>query len=197
MHKFFLGLAATAAVAFQVSAANADVFDWTYTDGGVVNTGSGTLTATATGSPGQYTVTAISGTANGFTINSLTDYAGQDQLVYWVPPSPTSPTHFDPANPFYHLDFDGVAFIGPDGKAFNFYEDAFNSSIPAYRCDAAYCLIGPGAPGTDGVSTDDNIVGLTDFALSRVDVPEPFTLSLFGAGVAAAAAMRRRKAKKA
>jgi PEP-CTERM motif len=34
-------------------------------------------------------------------------------------------------------------------------------------------------------------------ALNQVNVPEPITLSLFGAGVAGAAAMRRRKKKTA
>ena len=49
-----------------------------------------------------------------------------------------------------------------------------------------FCLTATGAPCTAGVS-----YGLT----SPDAVPEPFTLSLFGAGVAGAAALRRRKAK--
>jgi hypothetical protein len=51
-------------------------------------------------------------------------------------------------------------------------------------------------PGSDNSNGLDNVV-LLDEGPATIGVPEPLTLSLFGAGLAGAAAMRRRKKVKA
>ncbi|MGZ5935581.1 MAG: PEP-CTERM sorting domain-containing protein [Rhizomicrobium sp.] len=51
--------------------------------------------------------------------------------------------------------------------------------------------------GWQNVSSDFGTGGVTAYVQSDRDVPEPLTLSLFGAGLAGAAAMRRRKNKSA
>jgi hypothetical protein len=56
---------------------------------------------------------------------------------------------------------------------------------------------GPGAVTRDGDNEIDAVGGLTEEGGGVIGVPEPLTLGLFGAGLLAAAGMRRRKAKKA
>jgi hypothetical protein len=79
-----------------VASAHALVFDFSYSGGsgsGAVS-GSGTFTTGSTGSP--YTVTGVTGVANGFTITGLSSYASADQLLY------------DPAS--HYVDFSGISF---------------------------------------------------------------------------------------
>jgi hypothetical protein len=102
------GLAA--AVVFG-GAAQAEVWDFSYSGGG--ETGSGTFITGAVGSP--YAITGISGTADGSTITGLSSYAGADQLLYTVGA--------------YYADFGGVSFATAAGIDFNLtnYPDGFNN----------------------------------------------------------------------
>jgi hypothetical protein len=194
MRKFAVLLASTAFFVLPLSLANAATFDWSYTDGGS-NSGSGTLTADLS-SPGVYDLDTITGTANGFAVTGPSTYAFDDNVIYF---SPTAPTHFDPTNPFFFVDFAGIAFI-TSGGTFNIYEGTIGQPVP-YNCGDAspYCLIGPGVPGGDGVGTPttDPIVALTDFSLTEVAAtPLPAALPLFAGGLGIFGLFGARKRRK-
>ena len=163
--------------------------------------GSGTLTATydpsIVGGEG-YVLDTITGTANGQTVTGPSTYAGDDNIIYF---SPSAPSNFDPANPYYFVDLDGIAFITSTGDTYNIYEGT-DGQLPPYNCGDAspYCLIGPGVYGGDGVGnpTSDPIVALTDFSLVQVTTtPLPATLPLFAAGLAGLALLGWRRKWKA
>jgi hypothetical protein len=132
---------------------------------------SGILTATPDG-PGTYLVTHINGLWNGDAILGLASLGGNDNLIF-----PTS-------TPV--LDINGLAFqVAGSG-------DGGSGKVNVY-----YCVECTG-PGTASGYTDlDDATGLSaTFNLSQIgSVPEPLTLSVVGAGLLSAAAMRRRKAK--
>lgn len=90
MRKHVLWMALTALIALQVSGANAAtaIFDWEYVGPNAFIFGIGTLQATDDGG-GQYTVTSISGKANGLTVVGLSGYDLPDQLVFYNPPPGT------------------------------------------------------------------------------------------------------------
>lgn len=52
-------------------------------------------------------------------------------------------------------------------------------------------------PGADITNLTEYYVMAADFSVEAIPTPEPFTLSVFGAGIAGAVAMRRRKRKTA
>ena len=116
------------------ASANATVFDWSYSGGGV--SASGTLDATDAGG-GVYDVTSITGVRDGVSIAGLTSYAGSDNLVY---------------NPGPYVDYPGLAYTDSSGFAYNVYYDT--SLTNSYECGhVGYCEIGPGTPGTTGLWT--------------------------------------------
>jgi hypothetical protein len=195
MRKLFLGLATAAVVALQVSAANAALYNWSFSGNG--NSGGGTMTADQDlVDPATFHLTSITGNINGNTISGLDTFDGPDQKIF-----PTSPELVDT------LGFSFGSTIGP----FNIYEDdGLFDEGSVYDCGAQYCIIGPGAldVSTDEPSftafdrtpfIDPNSQAVAiDFSITPASaVPEPLTLSLFGAGVAGAAALRRRKSRKA
>jgi hypothetical protein len=195
--KTVRNLIAAGALILQMTSANASdvTFNWSYTGLDSSVSGSGTFTAETTATPGVYTLIGVSGTANGYTVNTLDTFASPDQVLYY---DPSAPPHYDPSNAFYFVDYNGIAFTGPDNKAFTIAEDAFNSSpYPAYRCDGAYCLVGPGTPGDVAGATP--LVQLTDFSLVRVGaVPEPSTWAMMILGFAGIGFLTyRRKSKPA
>lgn len=173
-------LVAAGSLVLQLGSASATevIFDWSYSSSVNGVGGSGTFTAETTATAGQYTLTGVTGTANGVSVDSLDTFASPDQVLYY---DPSAPTHFDPANPFYFVDFRGIAFSG-QGVAFNISEDAFNNSpYPDYRCGAAYCIVGPGMPGNEGAFTP--LTKLADFSLVYVGaVPEPSTWAMMVIG---------------
>ena len=77
-------------------------------------------------------------------------------------------------------------FVSPSVFATVFEEGNFGAS-------SSVTTISSGGPNTAKIVIAGGAGNITE----TVDVPEPFTLSLFGAGLAGAAAIRRRKAKKA
>ena len=97
-------IAGVVAVAlFGVSAAKANVYEFSYAGGGY--SASGDFTPGNTGSP--YTVTGITGTADGFSITGLSPYAGANQLLYFPPTGG------------YYADFSGISFANANGVDYN------------------------------------------------------------------------------
>lgn len=174
MRKHVLWMALTALIALQVSGANAATatFDWEYVGPNAFIFGIGTLQATDDGG-GQYTVTSISGKANGLTVVGLSGYDLPDQLVFYNPP---------PGTPSIALDSGGVSFSVAGGNSFQFYEDdTLYTPGPPYGCGGVYCLLGPGAPGSPGPGDPFTTV---DFSLTFVsETPLPAALPLFAAGL--------------
>ena len=98
-----LRIGAIAGALFGASAAEAAVFDFSYTGGSF--SASGEFTTGDIGSP--YLVTGITGTADGFAISGLSTYAGANQLLY-----------FPPSGGFY-ADFSGISFTNENGVSYN------------------------------------------------------------------------------
>ncbi len=100
-----------AAAVVVCGAAQARVWDFSYSGGG--ETGSGTFITGNAGSP--FTITGISGTADGSTITGLSSYAGSDQLLYIGGP--------------YYADFGGISFATAAGIDYNLtnYPDGLNN----------------------------------------------------------------------
>jgi len=176
---------ASALITFQISDANATTyFDWSFSGGS--SSGSGTLQATYDGGD-FYSVTSISGTANGQTILGLSNYNAPDQLIF-----------YNVSSPVIGLDSYGVSFsVGSGAQSFSIYEDngLIGSSSP-YYCDSTYCLLGPGNTETGGAGNP-----VVAVSLSMVDPPPPATplpaaLPLFCTGLGLVGFLVRRKKQK-
>jgi hypothetical protein len=137
--------------------AGAVTFDWSYSGSGAF--GGGTFDAVDDGF-GQFTIGAISGTANNHTITGLSDYAGADQLLFTTPGQ--------------QLNIFGFSFTVDNGNRYNILY-----SIPFCGGGSGYCQIGPGAPLSDG--SEDPIVSIS-FSASIAETPLPAALPLFAAG---------------
>lgn len=190
--KTISALVASAALVFQVSAANAATFNWSYTDGGA-NVGSGTLTATPDATVlNAYDITSITGTANGYVIDSdATTFALPDQLVY--------------VGTGYSIDDRGISFYSTASDvSFNLGADLAvgHTQYAGYACNFAYCLLGPStgtADTTFGTNTDPT--GAQIFTPVGVDVsitltgavPEPSTWAMMILGFAGMGFMAYRR----
>lgn len=138
----------------------AKVFDFSYSGAGV--SGSGVITTGDAGSP--FTITAISGTANGEAITGLSTYAGADNLLYF------------PTEPF--VDFSGIAFstatkdwgLGYTGSAYGIVNSVDN---PGGSC----CGVTPLA-----------------FSVTAAPEPATWAMMMLGFGGLGASLRSRRKA---
>ena len=149
-------LALTAAGA---TAANAGIYDFTYSGAGY--SGSGTFTTGGTGSP--YTVTGITGTANGSPITGLSGYAGADQLLYIPGPA--------------FADFNGISFTNSTGVAFNL---AYSSGM----------VITDSGVNPNGLSNNITPISLS---VAAVPEPATWAMFILGAATIGLAARRRRE----
>ena len=156
-----VGLAASLAV----QPAQAVTFLWSYSGGAF--SGGGTLEATYDGGV-TYTITSISGLANGATISGLTDYDSPDQMIFY--PNP----------PNVVVDTVGFSFgVGDGSTSYNIYEDGGNYTPgDYYACGTLYCII-TGATDNSGIIAEtDPFTSLDSLTLTLVPVPEPSTWAM-------------------
>lgn len=180
-----------------VSSASADVFNWSLI--GTVNsgtglpmdTGSGTFTASPNGTPGQFTITGITGTLNGSAITSLlapgtfpTMFGStpNDNILYY--PASIPAQDIGQALPSV-LDTLGVSFVSA-GLDFNLYYGS-DAGVPS-PANTGYNLFYPNQVGNDLLTT----FTLTPAAATAA-TPEPGSFILLGTGVTGLAGVIRRR----
>lgn len=159
------------AASFAVQPAQAVTFLWSYSGDGL--SGGGTLEATYDGGV-TYTITSISGLANGVTISGLTDYDSPDQMIFY--PNP----------PNVVVDTIGFSFgVGDGTTSYNIYEDDGNYTPDTfYACGTLYCII-TGATDNSGIIAEtDAFTSLDSLTLTLVAVPEPSTWAMLLLGFA-------------
>jgi hypothetical protein len=88
----------------------------------------------------------------------------------------------------------GGFFVSPSPLANFAFDTSFTNTLLEISQQGALFIIG-GNTNCGSVAVPQACPG--GGTIDMVTIPEPLTLSLFGAGLAGAAAMRRRKAKKA
>ena len=181
--KKLLVASAVAGVLSLASAARAVTFDWSYSGGGL--SGGGTLQAIYDGGV-TYTITSISGLANGVTISGLTSYDGPDQFIFY--PNPPN------------VVVDGLGFsfgVGDGSMSYNIYQDGgLYTPGSYYSCVNLYCILGPGptdgsniGPGGDVVTPLDSLT----LTLVAGSVPEPSTWAIMLLGFAGLGVLAYRK----
>ena len=109
-----------------VGSARALVFDFSYSGGSGINAvqGSGEFITGSTGSP--YTVTGVTGQANGFAITGTSSYASADNLLY----KPGS----------HYVDFSGISFSTSNGDAWGLGWTGSNYGIAElFKDSMGYC----------------------------------------------------------
>jgi hypothetical protein len=133
-----------AAAVMVCGAAQAKVWDFSYSGGG--ESGSGAFITGDVGSP--YTITGITGTADGSAITGLSSYAGADQLLF-VPGPPSA-------------DFGGISFSTAAGIDYNL------TNFPDGLDNITNSVVNPGGVPCCTVSID----------LSVTAIPEPTTWAM-------------------
>jgi hypothetical protein len=150
-------------VSTAADTASAKVFDFSYTGAGV--SGSGVITTGDSGSP--YTITNITGAANGKAITGLSNYAAADNLLYYQ------------AQPY--VDFSGLSFSTGSGPTEIDWGLGWTGS--------AYGIV-------DSLSDPTGACcGVTPLQFSVTAVPEPslWTIVLLGVGAVGAVIRTRRR----
>ncbi len=95
-------IGAVAGVVLSVSAANATIYQFSFTTA-ASDTASGLFVTNSSGNPDQ--ITGISGTFDGSVITGLSSYAGADNLLYVSGPA--------------YADFSGISFSVANGNSYN------------------------------------------------------------------------------
>ena len=149
-----------AIVLAAASVSLADTFDFSYTGGGY--SASGVFTTGNTGSP--YTVTGITGWADGYAITGLSSYAGADQLLY------------EPPTGGYYADFGGISFAA-NGVDYNI------TSYPTGNSNLNISTLDPGGYGCCFVAVDMSVSQVPDGGV---------TLTLLGGALVGLETLRRK-----
>lgn len=181
-----------ALTAFAGTAANADTFDWTFTDNSNVVVASGVLVTDAPTVVGSQTVfPVLSGTGSVFGVDGFS--ADSSLSIFGTYSAPLSYNQIGNQtydNALYlglpYVDGNGLEFASSSSVYYNIYNDVNTGGY------------GPGNyPNHDIFWIDGGATVTGTFNIAAIsEVPEPFTLSVFGIGLVGAAAARRR-AKKA
>jgi hypothetical protein len=147
MKQILLASVVAAGALFSVSAAEAMVFDFSYSGGGY--SASGEFTTGDVGSP--YTVTAITGTADGFAITGISPFASADQQLNY------------PASGGSYADFSGISFTNANGVSYNL------SNYGSAPNDLLVSTLDPGGNGCCQIALDMTVTAA---------VPEPSTWAM-------------------
>jgi hypothetical protein len=139
-----------------VSVAKAEVWDFSYSGGGY--SASGEFVTGNSGSP--YTVTGVSGIADGYAIVGLSPYASADQLLYY------------PASGGAYADFSGISFANANGVDYNI------SNYPSGN-NIAISTLDPGGYGYSQVAVSMSVTPVRgDLSVSVTPVPESTTWAM-------------------
>jgi hypothetical protein len=200
MRKFYLLIAPIALMAFQAPSANAATFNWSFSEGGTTY-GSGTITATdsgttgldsATDSPGpetsyeKYTVTGITGY-----FYNQTGCCTVGTTEYVIAGLNTSGGYGTPDNLLFYNT--GAGAVDLDGVGFTLSTEAgysITGLLGDVTCEnLTSCFInyeGYSSPSVPSGYFTDGLVGGSDeeFVLSiTMATPLPAALPLFGTGL--------------
>lgn len=186
MRKSLAFVAATVVFLVQSAAANATLFNFSFSGTGV--SGGGTIDATLNPSDPDavlYNINSISGTYNGFAISGPSPFDGATNVIF-----------YSPTPPFPVItNLDGFSFdvSAPSPFSVNIYEDFGNLvNNGTYACNSnPYCLI-TGTGLFDNLGTPIEI----ELSLTVAAVPEPATWAMMFLGFAGLGFMAyRRKSK--
>ena len=164
MKRVMMGAITAGILLSSVSLAEASL-TWDFTFAGSGQSGSGEFTTGDTGSP--YTITGISGIANGLAITGLSGWDGGDTNLYYPGPA--------------YVDYGGVSFSTGSGATeidYNLWTN-YPTAPPTYYSDTT--LNGANLPIT----------------LTVTPTPEPSSLIVWGLGAVGLLAVARRRRRSA